>query len=195
MFQEFHKKLDIDDRSTRPYHPMANGLVEAHNKILKTYVFSTCVFCKCLKHLISLIISIFSKLTKMEIETGDHWCKLLKSAVIAMNSTKKRAHGQTAFKVMWGRESRHQDLLSVINSLETSTEEDFELEESIFAELLTDTEELVEDIFSPPLDNPQEEVDIISESRTSTQQSAMDSINYEQLKQKIQYDKKVNEGR
>ena len=78
---------------------------------------------------------------------------------------------------------------------ETNTEEDFELEESIFAELLTDTEELLEDIFSPPLDNPQEEVDIISESRTSTQQSAMDSINYEQLKQKIQYDKKVNEGR
>ena len=77
------------DRSTRPYHPMANGLVEAHNKILKTYVFSTCVFCKCLKHLISLIISIFSKLTKMYIESGDHWCKLLKSAVIAMNSTKK----------------------------------------------------------------------------------------------------------
>ena len=112
-----------------------------------------------------------------------------------MNSTKKRAHGQTAFKVMWGRESRHQDLLSVINNLETNTEEDFELEESIFAELLTDTEELLEDIFSPPLDNPQEEVDIISESRTSTQQSAMDSINYEQLKQKIQYDKKVNEGR
>ena len=170
MFQEFHKKLDIDDRGTLPYHPMANGLVEAHNKILKTYVFSTCVFCKCLKHLISLIISIFSKLTKMEIETGDHWCKLLKSAVIAMNSTKKRAHGQTAFKVMWGRESRHQDLLSVINNLETNTEEDFELEESIFAELLTDTEELLEDIFSPPLDNPQEEVDIISESRTSTQQ-------------------------
>eukprot|EP00800_Vazella_pourtalesii_P018455 TRINITY_DN5931_c0_g1_i8.p1 TRINITY_DN5931_c0_g1~~TRINITY_DN5931_c0_g1_i8.p1 ORF type:complete len:151 (+),score=31.03 TRINITY_DN5931_c0_g1_i8:225-677(+) len=150
---------------------MANSLVEAHNKILKT------------------------KLTKMEIETGDHWCKLLKSAVIAMNSTKKRAHGQSAFKVMWGRESRHQDLLSVMNNLETNTEEDFELEESIFAELLTDTEELLEDIFSPPLDNPQEEVDIISESRTSTQQSAMDSINYEQLKQKIQYDKKVNEGR
>ena len=28
MFQEFHKKLDIDDRRSRPYHPMANGLVE-----------------------------------------------------------------------------------------------------------------------------------------------------------------------
>ena len=45
-----------------------------------------------------------------------------------MNSTKKRAHGQTAFKVMWGGELRHQDLLSVINNLETNTEEDFELE-------------------------------------------------------------------
>ena len=134
----------------------------------------------------------------MEIETGDHWSKLLKSAAIAMNSTKKRSHGQTAFNVMWGRESRHQELLSVINNLQTNTNEDFELEESIFAEVLPplgDPEDFLEDIFSPPLDNPQEEVDIISESRTSTQQSAMDSINYEQLKQKIQYDKKVNEGR
>ena len=36
IFQEFHQKLGIDDRKTRAYHPMANGLVEAHNKILKT---------------------------------------------------------------------------------------------------------------------------------------------------------------
>ena len=86
-----------------------------------------------------------------------------------MNSTKERSHGQTTFKVMWGRESRYQDLLSVLNNLETNTEEDFELEESIFAELLPDTEELLEDTFSPPLENPQEEIDIISESRTSTQ--------------------------
>ena len=36
MFQEFHDKLSVDNRKTRAYHPMANGLVEAHNKILKT---------------------------------------------------------------------------------------------------------------------------------------------------------------
>ena len=52
----------------------------------------------------------FSKLNKIEIQIKDHWTKLLKSAVIAMNSTRKKAHGQTAFKVMWGRELMHQDL-------------------------------------------------------------------------------------
>ena len=35
IFQEFNQKLGIDNRSTRAYHPMANGLVEADNKILK----------------------------------------------------------------------------------------------------------------------------------------------------------------
>ena len=59
---------------------------------------------------------------------------------------------------------------------------------------LDDIEE-ISDIFSTPLDIPQEEVTSIDESRTSTQQSAMDSINFEQIKQKMQCDKKVNEGR
>ena len=36
--QEFHLKLGVENRSTRAYHPMANGLVEAHNKILKRLV-------------------------------------------------------------------------------------------------------------------------------------------------------------
>ena len=35
-FQDFHKKLDVDTRRTTAYHPQSNGLVEAHNKILKT---------------------------------------------------------------------------------------------------------------------------------------------------------------
>ena len=35
MFKEFHQKLQVENRKTRAYHPMANGLVEAHNKILK----------------------------------------------------------------------------------------------------------------------------------------------------------------
>ena len=133
----------------------------------------------------------------METQTGDHWSTLLKSAVIAMNSTKKRSLRQTPFKVMWGRESRHQDLLSTINNLQTNDEEDFDLEESIFSEVLNpmDDVEEIEDIYSPPLDNPHQEVDMFDESRTSTQQSAMDSISFEQLKQKIQYDKKVNTKR
>ena len=139
----------------------------------------------------------FSKLNKMEIQTGDYWSKLLKAAAITMNSTFKRVHGQTPFKVMWGRESRHQDLLSTINNLQCNTEEDFALEDAIMNEVIPPLDYIEEtsDIFSPSLDNPQEEFTSIDESRTSTQQSAMDSINSEQIKQKMQYDKKVNEGR
>ena len=74
----------------------------------------------------------FSKLNKMEIQTGDHWSKLLKAAAITMNST----HGQTPFKVMWARESRHQDLLSTINNLQCNTEEDFALEDAIMNEVI-----------------------------------------------------------
>ena len=53
----------------------------------------------------------------------------------------------------------------------------------------------ISDIFSPPFDNPQEEFTSIDESRTSTHQLAMGSINFEHIKQKVQYVKKVNEGR
>ena len=55
--------------------------------------------------------------------------------------------------------------------------------------------EEISDIFYPPLGNPQEEFTSIDESHTSTQQSAMDSIKFKQIKQKMQHDKKVNEGR
>ena len=72
-----------------------------------------------------------------------------------MNSTFKRAHGQTPFKVMWGRESRHQDRLSTINNLQCNTEEDFALEDAIINEVIPPLDDIEEisDIFSPPLDN------------------------------------------
>ena len=41
--------------------------------------------------------NVFSKLNKMEIQTG----ALLKAAAVTMNSTFKRALGQTLFKVFW----------------------------------------------------------------------------------------------
>ena len=96
-----------------------------------------------------------------------------------------------------GKRVRHQDLLSTINNLQTNDEEDFDLEESIFSEFIGPLDDIdgINDIFCPPPDNSFEEVSNIDESRTSTQQSAMDSINFEQLKQKIQYDKKVNTNR
>ena len=37
-FKEFHQSLGVDNRSTTAYYPESNGLVEAHNKILKRYV-------------------------------------------------------------------------------------------------------------------------------------------------------------
>ena len=86
----------------------------------------------------------------MESQIGDHWSKLLKQAVLAMNSCKKRSVGQTPFKVMWGRESRHQDIFSTINNLQTNDEEDFDLEESIFSEVTDPLDDIegINDIFA-----------------------------------------------
>ena len=68
---------------------------------------------------------------------------------------------------MWGRECRHQDLLSTVNNLQCNTEEDFSLEDTIMTGVISPFGDIVEmaDIFSPPLDNPQEEFTIIDESR------------------------------
>ena len=68
---------------------------------------------------------------------------------------------------MWGRECRHQDLLSTVNNLQCNTEEDNASEDTIITGAISpfgDIEEIA-DIFSPPLDNPQEEFTIIDESR------------------------------
>ena len=32
-----HQKLEVDNRRTSAYYPQSNGLVEAHNKILKRF--------------------------------------------------------------------------------------------------------------------------------------------------------------
>ncbi|KAI6653114.1 hypothetical protein LOD99_3950 [Oopsacas minuta] len=134
LFQEFHCKLHIDNRSTRAYHPMANGFVEAHNKILKT------------------------KLTKIEVQTGNHCSQLLKLACLTMNSTKK-SHGQTPFNVMWGWESK---LLSTYPNLAIDPIEDFEQEDAIFREILSQQSENDyiddQDEFSPPSSEPGEEL-------------------------------------
>ena len=105
----------------------------------------------------------------MEVQTGDHWSKLLKAAAITINSTFKRAHGQTPFKVMWGRESRHQDLLSIINNVQCNKEEDFAIEDVIMNEVIPplDVIEEISDIFNPPFDNIHEELLVLSEYRTS----------------------------
>ena len=72
----------------------------------------------------------------MATQTGDHWCALLKSAVLCMNSTVKKSHSYTPFQVMWGRESRYEDLVPALNNIQVSHEEDFELEQAIYSEFL-----------------------------------------------------------
>ena len=43
------------------------------------------------------------------------WSQLLKSAVLCMNSTWKKSHADIPFRVMWGRDSRYEDLIPAIN--------------------------------------------------------------------------------
>ena len=129
----------------------------------------------------------------MCIETNKEWSELLKSAVIAMNSTRKKSHGYTAFRVMWGRESRYEELLS-IDDISSTSAEDFECEETIVDEFPLDEENSgeIEDLFQPSSQQHQEEISIIDENRENTNKSAVKSILTEQSKQKRQYDQKVN---
>ena len=111
-----------------------------------------------------------------------------------MNSTEKKSHSYTPFEVMWGRESRYQDLIPHIDNIEVSHEEDLQLEEAILEEFLPMEEEMI-DVFSSPLDDPLQSIHLMEESRQKVCELAGDSIRSEQLKQKRQYDKKVNETR
>ena len=67
----------------------------------------------------------------MQLQSGTVWSGLLKSAVLCMNSTVKRSHGNTPFRVMWGRDSRHEDLVPVVNGLSVSSKEDLDMEGDI----------------------------------------------------------------
>ena len=95
---------------------------------------------------------------------------------------------------MWGQESRYQDLIPNIADIDISHEEDMQLEEAILEEIVP-IEEEVTDIFSSPPEDPIQYIHGIEESRQSVCESACTSILTEQLRQKQQYDKKVNENR
>ena len=75
------------------------------------------------------------------------------------------------------------------------TDRDFEAEEVQFAQVSPSQDELENIIFLPPLEQPLEEVGTVDKCRNNTNEKAIDSIKYEKLKQKIEYDKKVNESR
>ena len=121
----------------------------------------------------------------MDLQTSKEWSVLLKSAVLSMNSTKKRSISHTPFKVMWGRESRYEFLLPVVNNVRLTPEEDVIEKEEIFAA-------------HAELDNIEDislDTSVLDEERITTNRSASQSIASEQLKQKSQYDKKVTGNR
>ena len=60
--------------------------------------------------------------------------------------------------VMFGRESRFEDLLSTIENITSTPQEDFEFEEAIIAEFqLTMDSNEIEDVFLPSLKHEVEE--------------------------------------
>ena len=130
----------------------------------------------------------------MTFQTGKHWSSVLKPAVLCMNSTVKKSHSYTPFQVMWGRESKYENLVSSISKIDVSHDEDYELEEAIISESVAIEEGCELDMFSPP-DDHLESIHLLNESRKNTCDLANASIRSEQLKQKRQYDKKVNEKR
>ena len=70
----------------------------------------------------------------MGFQTSKEWSVLLESAVLSINSTKKKSTGHIPFKIMWGRESRYKFLLPVVNNVNpTPKEYMIEEEEEIFA--------------------------------------------------------------
>ena len=129
----------------------------------------------------------------MQIQSGNSWSQLLKSAVLCMNSTMKKSHGTTPFRVMWDRDSRYQDLVPSLNDVAISEEEDIETEEAIFS--LYDVQPDDSDAYSPPQEQPQVSLAILDDYRRATCELAGENIGTEQLKQKRQYDKKVTQHR
>ena len=128
-------------------------------------------------------------------QTGTVWTSLLKPAVLCMNSTQKKSHGTTPFRVMWGRDSRHADLVPVVNSVTVSSQDDIDTEEAILNHYDPLLDEFHSDnTFALP-EHPDEDIAILDEFRETTYKLAGESICTEQLKQKRQYDKKVSLNR
>ena len=95
-----------------------------------------------------------------------------------------------------GTWTKHVDLLSTYPDLATDPMEDFEHEDAIFTEILSQQPEDDyiddQDEFSPPRSQPGEELRCIYETRDTTFKSVAEDIHSEQLRQKIQYDRKIN---
>ena len=125
----------------------------------------------------------------MVIQSGktSSW-SLLKLAVLCMNSTRKKSHGNTPFRVMKERDSRYED--PTINKISVSAEDDLNMEEAILSLIDIVEEGDLPDTISPSQEQLQESIKILEQFRTDTFELAGEKIRTEQLKQKGQYDKK-----
>ncbi|KAI6659467.1 hypothetical protein LOD99_10768 [Oopsacas minuta] len=86
----FSPQTKADNRETTAYHPQSNGLVEAHNKIIKT------------------------KFHEMLVETGAEWPSKLHAAVLAANTCWKKSTDYSPFYLMYGREANCSLLLTIL---------------------------------------------------------------------------------
>ena len=135
----------------------------------------------------------------MVIQSGNssNWSQLLKSADMFINSTRKKSHGNTPFRVMWGRNSRYEDLIPAINNnitvSQAAIDEIDSVENIISDDDIVEGEDLL--IISPSREQLQEQIQQMDEFRTATFELAGENIRTEQLKQKRQYDKKVSQNR
>ena len=94
---------------------------------------------------------------------------------------------------MFGRDSRYQDLFSSIKDISIYNKIERETEESIFA-LDYPHQDDQPGVTSLPLEQPPEEF-ALTDYRERINELAGENIRTEQLKQKRQYDKKVNQNR
>ena len=113
---------------------------------------------------------------------------------MCMNFTVKKSNSYTPFQVMCGRESKYDNLVSNIFKIDVSHVKDYELEEAIISEYVDIEGGSELDMFSSPCDHL-ESIHLLNESWKNTCDLANASIRSEQLKQKRQYDKKVNANR
>ena len=110
------------------------------------------------------------------------WSQPLKSALICMNSYHKKSHGNMPYRIMWGRNSRFEDLVPTINKISVSAEDDMNMEEAILSlNVIVEEGDLPDTIF-PPQEQLQESIKILEQFRTDTFELAGENIRTEQLK-------------
>ncbi|KAI6653978.1 hypothetical protein LOD99_3154 [Oopsacas minuta] len=165
-FQDFHHKLKVHNRKTTAYHPQSNGLVEVHNKIIKT------------------------KLHKMLVETSAECPSKLQAAVLAANTCWKKSTDYSPFYLMYGREANFSLLLDHSNMFHFEEEE----EELNNLQLQTSSDEKDDDTFSPELEYSDGWIESLMEARSKSKLHAQENIHKEQQIQKYQFDDKVKKN-